>query len=203
MAAALSGRCTVQQPSSIVGPEKLKNVTSAMKENVKLPKVQFAVRTGGHAPHANFSNIEHGITLDLGGLNFIRDSTYRRDSVEAEAAFQWGDIYEHLEKTGRSFIHEQSSYWGGGIYPDMTEDAHLYAWVDLKKGDNDLNVYKVAQKSCLASNNMVISAWIEKPETSKGFEVIEPHIPGTDGTIRLDITKSFVLELQGWQSQNQ
>jgi FAD/FMN-containing dehydrogenase len=104
--------------------------------------------------------------------------------------------------------HKQPSYWGGGIlYPDFTEDAQLQAWVDLKKGEHDPHVavvqsflYFGAQKAFVVSNNMVYLRPVEKPEGLKGFEDIQPQI---QGTMRLDSTKNFALELQGWQPQNQ
>jgi FAD/FMN-containing dehydrogenase len=76
------------------------------------PEVKFAVRSGGHAPHANFSNIENGVTIDLRGLNFIRNSKDREDVVEVGPAVQWGDIYEHLEDTGRTCVGSRESSVG-------------------------------------------------------------------------------------------
>ncbi|TVY62882.1 Bifunctional solanapyrone synthase, partial [Lachnellula suecica] len=279
-------RTARQSPALIIRPETAEQVSTAVKELAALPDFQFAIRSGGHAPHANFSNVENGVTLDLSALNFIRDSKDRVDVVEVGPAAQWGDIYEHLEKTGRTCVgsressvgvagfitggglsffspklgfacdnivnvevvlasgdivhanskensdlfrairggqcnfgivtrldiltHEQATCWGGGIlYPDTTENAQLQAWVDLKKGDHNPNVavvqsflYFGAQRAFMVSNNMVYLDHVEKPEGLKGFEEIQPHVPGTN-TMRLDSTKNFALELQGWQPLNQ
>ena len=83
-----------------------------MKTLAAHPEVKFAVRSGGHAPHANFSNIENGVTIYLRGLNFIGDSKDRDDVVEAGPAVEWGDIYEHLEKTGRTCVGSRESSVG-------------------------------------------------------------------------------------------
>jgi hypothetical protein len=61
-------------------------------------------------------------------------------------------------------------------------------------------LYFGAQKAFVVSNNMVYLRPVEKPEGLKGFEDIQPQI---QGTMRLDSTKNFALELQGWQPQNQ
>lgn len=102
--------CTARQsPAVIVRPETIEDVVSALKELAAYREVKFAVRSGGHAPHVNFSNIENGVTLDLRSLNFIRDSKTREDVVEVGPAVQWGEIYEHLEKTGRTCVGSRES----------------------------------------------------------------------------------------------
>lgn len=105
--------CTARQsPAVILRPETVEDVASALKELAAYPEVKFAVRSGGHAPHANSSNIENGVTLDLRGLNFIRDSKTREDVVEVGPAVEWGEIYEHLEKTGRTCVGSRESSVG-------------------------------------------------------------------------------------------
>jgi hypothetical protein len=104
--------------------------------------------------------------------------------------------------------HARNKFWGGGIlYPDMCEEANLKAFVDLKTGEYDPHaavvqsfLYFGAQKAFCVSNNMVYLQDIEKPEGFKRFEDIQPQI---QGTMRLDTTRSFALELQRWQPINQ
>jgi FAD/FMN-containing dehydrogenase len=90
----------------------VEDVSAAVKTLAAYPEVKFAVRSGGHAPHANSSNIENGVTIDLRGLNFIRDSKDRDDVVEVGPAVEWGDIYEHLDKTGRTCVGSRESSVG-------------------------------------------------------------------------------------------
>jgi FAD/FMN-containing dehydrogenase len=96
----------------ILRPETVEDVSAAVKTLAAHPEIKFAVRSGGHAPHANSSNIENGVTIDLRGLNFIRDSEERDDVVEAGPAVEWGDIYEHLEKTGSTCMGSRESSVG-------------------------------------------------------------------------------------------
>lgn len=104
--------------------------------------------------------------------------------------------------------HERKTYWGGGIlYPESTEDAQFQAWIDLKSGEYDPYaavvqsfLYFGAQKSFMVSNNMFYLRNVEHPAGLKGFEDIQPQI---QGTMRLDTTKNFALELQAWQPLNQ
>jgi hypothetical protein len=49
----------------------------------------------------------------------------------------------------------------------------------------------------MVSNNMVYLQQAEHPAGLAGFEDIQPQVEGTN-TMRLDTTKNFALELQGW-----
>jgi hypothetical protein len=112
-----------------------------------------------------------------------------------------------VSTSSRTNSHRTGGGGGGILYPESTEDAQLQAWVDLKRGEHNPHVavvqsflYFGAQKAFVVSNNMVYPRPVEKPEGLKGFEDIQPQI---QGTMRLDSTKNFALELQGWQPQNQ
>jgi hypothetical protein len=89
----------------------------------------------------------------------------------------------------------------------MCEEENLKAFVNLKEGKYDPYaavvqsfLYFGAQKAFCVSNNMVYLKDVEKPEGLKEFENIQPQI---QGTMRLDTTRSFALELQQWQPINQ
>jgi FAD/FMN-containing dehydrogenase len=291
-----------QSPACIVKPIAAEDVSIAIKILATSPGVRFAIRSGGHTPNPNQSNVESGVTIDLRGLNALHQPEDREDLLQVGGGSEWDSVYGLLEKSGRSAVgsressvgvggfitggmlclllydckfvcllatgglsffspefgfscdnvenfqiviasgdivnanakentdlfhairgghsnfgivtrfdiitHARNKFWGGGIlYPDKCEDDNLKAFVNLKEGKYDPYaavvqsfLYFGAQKAFCVSNNMVYLKDVEKPEGLKQFEDIQPQI---QGTMRLDTTRSFALELQRWQPINQ
>ena len=96
-------------PACIVRPSSAAQVSSALRILAE-GGYPFAIRSGGHAPNAGASNIDGGVTLDLGLLNWTRVETAQEgDGVaeghEAEEApvmvdigpgARWTDVYASL-----------------------------------------------------------------------------------------------------------
>ncbi|KAF2107184.1 hypothetical protein BDV96DRAFT_625589 [Lophiotrema nucula] len=276
-------RTARQSPACIVKPTFTQDVAAALEVLTEYPDVKFAIRSGGHTPNPNHSNVDAGVTIDLRALAVVKKVDGRNDLLQVGAGAEWGAVYEYLEKFGRSAVgsressvgvggfitggglsffapelgfacdnvtnmevvtaqgivnanneenpdlfrairgghcnfgvvtrfdiitHERTTFWGGGIrYPETTEDAQLQAMVDLKSGEYNPCVaiiqsflYLGFQKSFCVSNNMYYLRQEEHPVGLKGFEDIQPQFPGT---MRLDTTKNFALELQAKQPLDQ
>jgi FAD/FMN-containing dehydrogenase len=80
------------------------DVSVAVKLLAAFPEVKIAIRSGGHSPNPNHSNIESGMTFDLRGLKTLQVSGERQDVVEVGAGCDWDAVYELLEKNGRSAV---------------------------------------------------------------------------------------------------
>lgn len=75
----------------------------------------FAVKSGGHAAFSGASNIQSGLSIDLGALNSI---TLSKDQTIASAGAGnvWVDVYDYLEPYGLSVIGGRVSTIGlGGL----------------------------------------------------------------------------------------
>ncbi|KAL4965557.1 FAD-binding oxidoreductase [Aspergillus stella-maris] len=96
------------KPLCIVSPASAEDVSTALTSIVStsstLPPEQqsechIAIRSGGHASHGGASNIDHGVTFDLSGLNSIHLSD-DQSTVSVGVGAEWGDVYAFLEPHG-------------------------------------------------------------------------------------------------------
>lgn len=72
----------------------------------------FAVRSGGHSHWAGGSNIDNGVTNDLGYFNKINYDT-KSKVASLGPAQRWGDVFQFLEQKGviRLSIHTPYTIW--------------------------------------------------------------------------------------------
>ncbi len=96
-------------PACIVRPSSAAQVSSAVRILAE-GGYPFAIRSGGHAPNAGASNIEGGVTLDLGLLNWTRVETAQEGNgieneheagetpavVDIGPGARWADVYATL-----------------------------------------------------------------------------------------------------------
>lgn len=104
-----STSATQLSPAYIVRPQSASEVSSAIHVLVSRSQV-FAVRSGGHGTSLGASNIEGGVTLDLGRLNWTRiveDSQIDSHGgencdalVDIGPGARWRDVYAALDKHG-------------------------------------------------------------------------------------------------------
>jgi len=92
-------------PACIVRPMSAAEVSSAVRILSSGEGHRFAIRSGGHAPNAGASNIDGGITLDLGLLNWTRILDGDADGDEEEVVdigpgARWADVYTTLDPHG-------------------------------------------------------------------------------------------------------
>ncbi|KAJ2892457.1 hypothetical protein MKZ38_009847 [Zalerion maritima] len=87
------------RPWCIVQPRNTDEVSSAVKALSEAGAGSFAVRSGGHSHWAGGSNIQNGVTIDLGLMNA---TTYDPATgvVSLQPAPRWGDVFETLEGYG-------------------------------------------------------------------------------------------------------
>jgi FAD/FMN-containing dehydrogenase len=86
-------------PACIVRPKSTEEVSSTIQALVAA-KQKFAIRSGGHTPYAGAANIEGGVTIDLGLLNWTRFDE-ASETVDLGPGGRWGPVYEELRKHGR------------------------------------------------------------------------------------------------------
>jgi FAD/FMN-containing dehydrogenase len=101
-------------PQSIFKPANAIDVSSAVLL-AELFSCPFAVKSGGHAAFSGASNIQGGLSIDLGALDSI---TLNKDQtvVSAGAGNVWVNVYDYLEPYGLSVIGGRVSTIGlGGL----------------------------------------------------------------------------------------
>jgi FAD/FMN-containing dehydrogenase len=101
-------------PQSIFKPANAIDVSSAVLL-AELFSCPFAVKSGGHAAFSGASNIQGGLSIDLGALDSI---TLSKDQTVASAGAGnvWVDVYNYLEPYGLSVIGGRVSTIGlGGL----------------------------------------------------------------------------------------
>jgi FAD/FMN-containing dehydrogenase len=88
-----------QHPACIVEPQTAKDVATAVRAIAGVGVGNFAVRSGGHSHWAGGSNVENGVTVDLGNFN---KTTYDPATKLASLgpAQRWGDVFLTLEALG-------------------------------------------------------------------------------------------------------
>lgn len=91
--------CAKLAPACIVRPRSADEVAQAVRI-LAATRTRFAVRSGGHTQWAGASNIQGGVTLDLGRLAWTR---LRPDGEAADIGpgGLWGDVYRALHAHGR------------------------------------------------------------------------------------------------------
>ena len=65
--------------------------------------------------HSGAANIQHGVTIDLRGLNQIAVS-HSRIAVTIGAGLRWGQVYTKLATYGLAVAGARSGYVGVGGY---------------------------------------------------------------------------------------
>jgi len=63
----------------------------------------FAVKSGGHARDAGFSNADGGVTIDLIRMGRV-DLSKDKKSVKVGAGARWLDVYSSLEKDNLTVV---------------------------------------------------------------------------------------------------
>lgn len=86
-------------PGYIVRPKSAEEVSTTIQALVAT-KQKFAIRSGGHTPYAGAANIQGGVTVDLGLLNWTRFNEIS-ETVDLGPGGRWGPVYEELRKHGR------------------------------------------------------------------------------------------------------
>ncbi|OGM43490.1 hypothetical protein ABOM_008048 [Aspergillus bombycis] len=87
------------QPACIVRPRSASEVSTIVK-TLADKQAQFAVRSGGHTPHAGANNISGGVTIDLSLLSWTRFDA-ASETVDIGPGGRWRDVYGELDKHGR------------------------------------------------------------------------------------------------------
>ena len=82
-------------PTCLFRPAQAEEVAASVLLS-RLAQCQFAVKSGGHGAFEGASNIENGLTIDLGGLNQI-DLHPGSDTVSIGPGNTWYDVYTTLE----------------------------------------------------------------------------------------------------------
>jgi FAD/FMN-containing dehydrogenase len=86
-------------PACIVRPKSAEEVSSTLQALVAT-KQKFAIRSGGHTPYAGANNIDGGVTIDLGLLNWTR-FVAASETADLGPGGRWGPVYEELRKYER------------------------------------------------------------------------------------------------------
>ena len=124
-------RTARQTPACIVTPESPKEVHSIVKLLEAHPSVKFAIRSGGHTPNPQHSNVDDGITIDLGAFRQIEETEGYDDVLSVGAGALWGDVYAYLEPKKKSVVGARESSVGvggfltGGTYPNTHKTAKI------------------------------------------------------------------------------
>lgn len=87
------------KPTCIVRPKNAQQVSTTVKI-LAAAGDKFAIRSGGHTQWAGASNIEGGVTVDLGLLNWTRLNK-ASESADIGPGGHWRDVYPELHKHGR------------------------------------------------------------------------------------------------------
>ncbi|KAF1956090.1 FAD-binding domain-containing protein [Byssothecium circinans] len=107
-------RSARQKPACVISPTSSEDVAAAIKVLVQYPDTKFAIRSGGHSPHPEVSNTDHGVTIDLSGLNSIEKSNESDDIYRVGAGTNWGAVYKLLDGVGRSALGSRELKVGVG-----------------------------------------------------------------------------------------
>ncbi|KAF2136381.1 uncharacterized protein K452DRAFT_353972 [Aplosporella prunicola CBS 121167] len=106
------------RPQCLVQPVNTDEVASIVKTLVRANKTSpchFAIRSGGHTPWAGASNIEDGVTVDLG---FMNATTYSQETnlAHVQPGARCASVYSTLEKRGIAVAGGRSNTVGiGGL----------------------------------------------------------------------------------------
>lgn len=78
-------------PACIVRPKFTKEVLLIIQALV-VAKQKFAIRSDDHTPYVDATNIEEGVTIDLGLLNWTRFDEASK-TVDLGPGGRWGPVY--------------------------------------------------------------------------------------------------------------
>lgn len=99
-------------PACILHPRSASEVAKAIQALAQA-RQEFAVRAGGHMNWAGSNNINGGVTIDLGYLNWTQ---YDPDTQTARMGpgAQWKHVYAELERHGRTVVGAREGECGVG-----------------------------------------------------------------------------------------
>jgi FAD/FMN-containing dehydrogenase len=103
-----------QSPACIVAPSSAEDVAEIVKAVGPQASYQVALRSGGHSPNTGFSNADHGVTIDLRGLNRITSQGKTSDVVSVGTGATWIDVYRALEDLNRTAVGARVASVGVG-----------------------------------------------------------------------------------------
>jgi len=121
-----SQNCTSQRPGCIVRPRSTQEVSTALKtlrpfidasfkkqESDATSRVQFAVRSGGHAFEHSMSNIDDGIVIDLSLIKTV-DVADDCETTVIGTGNKWDNVYTKLDAMGLAVSGGRDSSVGVG-----------------------------------------------------------------------------------------
>ncbi|KAJ4154890.1 hypothetical protein LMH87_000163 [Akanthomyces muscarius] len=97
-----SARQSAQRPVCLVTPATASEVSLVLTTLIRAG-APFTCRSGGHTAHANGSNIDAGVTVDLARLNTINLAD-DRTRVSVGAGLRWGDVSAALDPLGLAVL---------------------------------------------------------------------------------------------------
>ncbi|KAI1425523.1 FAD-binding domain-containing protein [Xylaria sp. FL1777] len=103
-----------QAPACVVAPTTADEVAEVIKLVNSHAPSQVAIRSGGHSPNADFSNVDHGVTIDLRGLNQIEISKTNTNIVSLGTGALWVDVSNVLDPLNRAAIGSRVASVGVG-----------------------------------------------------------------------------------------
>lgn len=108
----LSARQSDYTPAAIFQPKNTQDVAAFLRL-AKEKNIKFAIRGGGQQPLEACSNIQDGITVDLGLLTGIE---LKDGVVSVGAGERWGPVYEKVQAAGLGVGGSRSAKGGiGGL----------------------------------------------------------------------------------------
>ncbi|KAI3335891.1 FAD-binding domain-containing protein [Ustulina deusta] len=103
-----------QAPACIIAPTTANEVAEIVKAINSQAPSQVALRSGGHSPNRDFSNIDNGITIDLRGLNQIKMRETSAGIVSVGTGTLWIDVYRFLDPLNRTAVGSRVASVGVG-----------------------------------------------------------------------------------------
>ncbi|KUI58356.1 Bifunctional solanapyrone synthase [Cytospora mali] len=116
-------------PACLFRPAQAKEIAVALLLS-RLAECQFAVKSGGHAAFKGASNIENGLTIDLGELNHIALSP-SGNTASIGTGNTWYDVYTALEPLNRTVVGGRVASVGiGGLVlgGGISYLSNIYGW---------------------------------------------------------------------------
>ncbi|KAM3546363.1 hypothetical protein ARSEF1564_000638 [Beauveria bassiana] len=102
-----SARQSTQRPACLVTPATASEVALVLTTLISA-SAPFTVRAGGHTAHANGSNTDYGVTVDLALLRTLRlhddDNDDDGTIVSVGAGLRWGDVSAALDPRGLAVL---------------------------------------------------------------------------------------------------
>ncbi|KAF9882285.1 FAD binding domain-containing protein [Colletotrichum karsti] len=119
------------RPWAIVQPRSADEVSQAVKAMVETPDCKFAVRSGGHTVFPGASNIQDGVTIDLG---LMAKTSYDHDTELASLlpGGTWTDAYQEVVN------YEIVLADGSIVQANVDENSDLFRV--LKGGGNNFGI---------------------------------------------------------------